>query len=218
MVPRVQQGLPERQDRHRDADLRPDARQAGVVVPVVLDPTYDLIIVDNPWMVDFAEREVPAAAGRPHRQHHRLRRGRLLPVADRDHHGRRRPLRRAVLQLCARIPLQHRRSGAGASSRCRRPSTSWSARPRRSRSVTGRASRCNRSAATRSSRSGATGCSPRAARSTTPNGKVSLNTPQAKQALERLHRHLPDRRAAEQPELGLRRGVPVGVQPARPHR
>ena len=49
------------------------------------------------------------------------------------------------------------------------------------------------------------------------DGKVTLNTPQAKQALNAYIDTYKHRGAAEQPELGLRRGVP-SVSAARPHR
>lgn len=130
-------------------------------------PTYDLVIVDNPWMVDFAKAKFLQPLD-----------SRIDSTPDYDYADFFKPLTDIATVDGVRygVPFYNYALGylynaddlAAAKLGCRRTSINWSAPPRRSRPVTARASRCSRSADTRSSRSGATGCSPRAAPSTAP--------------------------------------------------
>ena len=128
-------------------------------------PAYDLIVVDNPWMDDFADAGLPGAAQRPHRRDPGLpARGffdSLTAITD-------------VEGTTYGVPFYNYALGyiynTGDLTSPGRASppiwTPWWPPRSGSRPPTARASRCSRSAATRSSRSGPTGCSPPAARST----------------------------------------------------
>lgn len=70
---------------------------------------------------------------------------------------------------------------------------------------------CNRSGATRCSRNGRTSCSPLVVRSTTTRASTPW-TPRGEEGAVGLRRPVQHRRPEEQPELGLRRGRPIGVQ------
>ena len=206
---RLQQGLPEHQDRHRDTDLRPDAGQAGVVVPVVLP---HLRSGDRRQPVDgrLRKRQVPATARRAHRQHARLRRGRLLQTTDGHRHRRQRPLRRAVLQLCARISLQHRRSRAGQARGAQDPRPAG----QHVQGAQGRRPGGHRHA-TAARLQDLRGVGQLAVRGRRLDLRLQRQGqpqhPAGQAGAERLYRHLQGRGAAEQPELGLRRGLPLGV-------